>query len=289
MKFDANKFLFNAAGVLIGLVAVGYAVNDFFTVETTKICASRYKVSTLLPLQNSSGALLSPIELQAMAGAREYGMLERAKVVAASGAPSPAVLEITLPKGESRSQREASREQSGIGMRWTPKEIAGATSACLTYSAFMPSDFEFGDGGILPGIYGGSRFDGAERGEHKPGFVVRAGWREKAVGDVTVQLPKIADKVAASLGADRFQFSRGRWVQIEQEVVLNTPGRADGKYRLWVDGGMRIERDNLQWRDEASTTIEGVAGNVGFGTVEKPGQSPRTSQVRLTPFELRWM
>lgn len=289
MKLDTNKILFNAAGVLIGLIAVGYVVNDFFSVEKTKVCAARYNVSTLLPLQNASGALLSPIELQAKAGTREYGMLDHAKVVAVAGAPTPAVMTIALPKGQStKSQRSSDEVRSGIGMRWSPTEIAGATSACLTYSALMPADFEFGEGGMLPGLYGGSRFDGFDRGEAKPGFAVRVMWREKAIGDVAVQLPKLADKNAASLGRDRFQFKRGGWVQIEQEVVLNTPGKPDGKYRLWVDGVLRIERDNLQWRDEAHTTIEGVVGNIGYGTVEKPGQAPKTSQIGLTPFELRW-
>ncbi len=289
MKIETDKLLFNAAGVLIGLFAVGWVVSDFFTVEKTKVCAARYNVSTLLPVQNASGALLSPIELQAMAGTREYGMLEHAKVVPASGAPATAVLQVAIPQGQAKSQRSSDDAKSGVGMRWTPTEIAGATSACLTYSAFLPADFDFGDGGMLPGIYGGSRFDGFDRGEQKPGFVVRVMWREKAIGDVTVQVPKIADKTAASLGRDRFQFQRGSWVQIEQEVILNAPGKSDGKYRLWVDGVLRLERDNLQWRDEAGTTIEGVVGNVGFGTVEKPGQAPRASEIKLTPFELRWM
>lgn len=289
MKIETDKLLFNAAGVLIGLFAVGYVVSDMFSVEKTKICAARYKVSTLLPVKNAGGALLSPIELQAMAGSREYGMLEHAKVVSVSNAPAPAVLQITLPKGQAKPQRSSDEARSGVGMRWTPPEISGATSACLTYSAFLPSDFEFGDGGMLPGLYGGSRFDGFDRGEHRPGFVVRVMWREKAIGDVTVQVPKIADRNPASLGRDRFQFKRGSWVQIEQEVVLNTPGKPDGKYRLWVDGTLRLERDNLQWRDEAGTTIEGVVGNVGFGTVDKPGLAPRSSQIGLTPFELRWM
>lgn len=289
MKIDTGKLVFNAGGVLIGLFAVGYAISDFFAVEKTLACAQRYSVSTLFPLKNAGGNLLSPPELQAMAGAREYGMLENASVLRVDGAPSPAVLEVSLPRGEARSTRSAAAEPSGIGMRWSPSEIAGATSACLTYSAYLAEDFDFGEGGILPGLYGGSRFDGADRGEQKPGFVARVMWRERGAGDVTVQLPKIADKQAASLGRDKFQLPRGRWITIEQEVVLNTPRTPDGKYRLWIDGELRIERDNLPWRDEASTTIDGVVGNVGFGTVDRPGIAPRDSRIRIAPFELRWL
>lgn len=289
MKIETDKLLFNAAGVLIGLFAVGYVVSDMLSVETTKVCAARYGVSTLLPVKNAGGSLLSPIELQAMAGPREYGMLEYARVVPVPGGGAPAVLQIAIPQGQAKASRSSDDAKSGIGMRWAPPEIAGATSACLTYSAFLPADFDFGDGGMLPGLYGGGRFDGYDRGERKSGFVTRVMWRENAIGDVTVQVPKNADRGPASLGRDRFQFKPGSWVQLEQEVVLNTPGKSDGKYRLWVDGVLRLERDGLSWRDDAATTIEGVAGNVGFGTVEKPGQAPRASQIRLTPFELRWM
>lgn len=289
MKIETDKLLFNAAGVLIGLFAVGWVVSDMFAVETTKVCAARYNVSTLLPIKNERGELLSPIELQAMAGTREYGMLEQARIASVAGAPAPVVLQIAIPQGLAKSKRGADDTPSGVGMRWAPPEIAGATSACLTYSAFLPADFEAGDGGMLPGLYGGSRFDGYDRGEKKPGFAARVMWRDNANGDVTVQGPRIADKSAASIGRDRFQFKRGRWVQIEQEVVLNTPGKPDGVYRLWVDGVMRLERYKLQWRDEAGTTIDGVVGNVGYGTVDKPGKAPRASQISLTPFELRWM
>lgn len=289
MRIDTGKLLFNAGGVMIGLFAVGYAVNDYFTVERTPACAMRYDVSTLFSLTNAGGNLLSPIELQAMAGAREYGMLENARVVSASGAPAPAVLEINVPRGDGRLQRGQATQVSGIGMRWEPQEIAGATSACLSYSAYLADDFEFGEGGTLPGLFGGSRFDGADRGGQKPGFAARVMWREKGIGDVTVQLPKIADKQGASLGRDKFQLPRGRWFSIEQEVVLNTPRKPDGKYRLWIDGELTIERDNLQWRDEASTTIDGVVGNVGFGTVDRPAPAPRDSRIRIAPFELRWL
>lgn len=289
MKIDTNKLLFNAAGVLCGLFAVGYAVNDYFTVEKTKVCEARYKVSTLLPLQNSSGALLSPIELQAKAGGREYGVLEHAKVVPIDGGPAPAVLQVAIPKGDVKAARDQSDVTSGIGMHWAPTEVGGATSACLTYSAYLSPDFDFGEGGMLPGIYGGSRYDGRDRSESKVGFVARIMWREKAIGDVTVQVPRIADKHAVSIGRDKFQFPRGRWMQIEQEIVLNTPQRPDGKYRLWIDGQLRIERGDVQWRDEATTTIDGVAANIGYGTVDRPGVAPVKGLISITPFELRWM
>lgn len=295
MKLDVNKLLFNGAGVLIGLFAVGYAVNDLMSTETTKACEQRYAVSTLFPVTNAQGALLSPIELQAMAGSREQGILKRARLVEVGGAPAPAVLEIHFARGETKSDQRtqpradaAATGTSGIAMQWMPGDVSGAASACLTYSAYLPADFDFGDGGMLPGLFGGTRFDGHERGEQKPGFAARVTWREKGVGDANVQVPKNADKHGTSIARDRYQFVRGKWMTIEQEVVLNTPKQANGVYRLWVDGAMKVERTNLTWRDDDKTTIDGVVGSVGFGTFDRPAGAPRESHVRISPFELRW-
>lgn len=287
MKIDPGKLLFNAAGVLIGLFAVGYAINDQFTSQKTSACAQRYSVSSIQPTVNSRGALLSPIELQAMAGAREYGVLDSAKMIEVKGAPAAAVMEITVPKSVGKPERSAALPQSGIGMQWSPLEAAGAQSACLSYSVYLPSDFDFAEGGMLPGLFGGSRFDGIDKGENKPGFAARVVWREKGVGEVGIQIPKLGDKTGA-VGRDKFQLTRGRWISIEQEIQLNTPKKPDGKLRLWIDGELRFEHDKLQWREEASTSIDGVLGNIGFGTVERPGIAPRESKILLAPFELRW-
>jgi len=39
----------------------------------------------------------------------------------------------------------------------------------------------------------------------------------------------------------------GRWVCVESHVKLNTPGRADGVFALWVDGHLEAEHRDLDW------------------------------------------
>ncbi|MDH7568831.1 MAG: hypothetical protein QHJ73_04530 [Armatimonadota bacterium] len=39
----------------------------------------------------------------------------------------------------------------------------------------------------------------------------------------------------------------GRWVCVEAQVRLNTPGAADGVFRLWVDGHLEAEHEHLDW------------------------------------------
>jgi len=58
----------------------------------------------------------------------------------------------------------------------------------------------------------------------------------------------------------QFQISAteesGRWVCVEAEARLNTPGRSDGYNALWIDGIKQCERTNLDFR--SSYTKHGI-------------------------------
>ena len=40
----------------------------------------------------------------------------------------------------------------------------------------------------------------------------------------------------------------GKWVAVEAGVKLNTPGKSDGTFALWIDGHLDAWRDRLNWR-----------------------------------------
>jgi hypothetical protein len=40
-------------------------------------------------------------------------------------------------------------------------------------------------------------------------------------------------------------FPRGKWIRIKNFLKMNTPGQADGKFRLWVNDTLRIGKDGL--------------------------------------------
>ncbi len=46
-------------------------------------------------------------------------------------------------------------------------------------------------------------------------------------------------------GCSGISFPRGRWIRIKNFLKMNTPGQADGKFRLWVNDTLRISRDSL--------------------------------------------
>lgn len=40
----------------------------------------------------------------------------------------------------------------------------------------------------------------------------------------------------------------GRWVCVESHIRLNTPGRSDGVFELWIDGHLEAARTDLDWQ-----------------------------------------
>lgn len=71
---------------------------------------------------------------------------------------------------------------------------------------------------------------------------------------------------------------RNRWYSVEQYVKLNTPGRADGVFRAWIDGHLVIERNGIRFRDVPELHIESVWFNVYHGGVARP-DSPMTLYI----------
>ena len=54
----------------------------------------------------------------------------------------------------------------------------------------------------------------------------------------------------------------GKWDQIEFEWKLNTPGQADGLLRFWIDGVLRIEALNKEWRGPTPTSVHPIYGTL---------------------------
>ena len=49
-----------------------------------------------------------------------------------------------------------------------------------------------------------------------------------------------------------------QWVSYEVEVKLNTPGEADGHYRLWINNSLAVERTNVDLRGNTTDKINEV-------------------------------
>lgn len=67
-------------------------------------------------------------------------------------------------------------------------------------------------------------------------------------------------------------IKRNQWYSVEQYVKLNTPGKADGELKAWIDGAKVFDRKNLRFRDTRDLRIETLWMNVYHGGTEKAPQ-----------------
>ncbi len=281
------KLVANISGISAILIASAYIANSFISPDVEALCEARYSGATQLTLRNSDGAIMSPIEFQARVGSNEWGMLQNAKIVESSDAPSTEILEVSLHKGTGNGFDEAI-PRGGIGFRWTPIEMTSATSACLHYDVWLPEDFDFSSNGMLPGLFSGSSFDPRSEAEKGTGFGTRLSWGKDGKVLVVMQSPGEAGWKVTPMGKTGRKLTTGRWMSVDQEIVLNAPEKSDGIVRMWIDGQLIVEAKDKKLRDEDGILVAGVLVDVAYGGINISGMAPKDSVVRLSPFSLRW-
>lgn len=258
MGINRGMLLFNGAGALIFLAIVSYTVSDYFTVAVVPTCSVLYPGGMQLALDTVDGTVLSPIELQSRAGAGEWGVLENAEVVKLPGAPTPSVLEVKLARPVNSGPDGVNI--AGVNMSWMPRKLSGAKAGCLSYSLFLPDGFTFPDGGSLPGLFGGPRPDTVRTptGPLEVGFYSRLVWNRNGALEVANRVTGPNGSAGSNLSIDRFVMPRGRWVAVQQELVLNSADGNDGSVRVWIDGKLQLEKKELFWRKGTEPQISGV-------------------------------
>lgn len=282
-----KTYLVNAAVGAVVLAIAGLGLHSAFYKEEAQQCSERFGNGTLFGLQQKSGAAIPVVDLQARLAGRDWGLLENTRIIDLKDAPSPVALQVGLPVVKAKLDDE-NPPRSGMGFTWSPAKLSGAASACLTYSVWLPETFEFGPGGGLPGLFGGTATD-APGQPAKSMFMTRYRWRETGQVEVRAVTAEAQQGNGLGIDVDRLVLPRGRWMRLEQEVTLNTPGEADGLLRVWIDGRLKLENKRMLYRADQKTGLRGVIADVHYGTPTLAvAAAPKPAMLLLTPFELRW-
>ena len=269
------ELLINIGGAIAGLGVIGYIAYAALHKDVEQPCSARYPAATRFSLHNSEGKPLSAIALQARAGLHDLGVIDNASVVPSQGGPAEDVLEVKLRPLPAGADQEGSAH-NGIEFRWSPPGMKPATAACLGYSVLLPDKFAFGSGGVLPGVFGGA---GGGSRDSAAGMSVAPEWELDG-------RPLIASVAAGSIGrvsGNTSALPTGRWVRVEQEVVLNEAGKENGQTSLWIDGQLVLDSRRVLLRKDAGETLSGVLVAAGYH-----GKPPEGSSLQLSPFEISW-
>ena len=70
-------------------------------------------------------------------------------------------------------------------------------------------------------------------------------------------------------------LERNRWSCLEQCLRMNTPAQRDGLLRVWIDGVMAFDKQDVYLRDIPSIGIEKIWMNVYHGATTKAAEDLR--------------
>lgn len=285
MQLNVKSIAFNAAAAIMFLAGIVFLLRSAFVSEVVEPCSARYDDLTEFTLDTGSGPL-SPAQLVGMIGASQRDIYNNAKVVRVRGVPGERALKIALANKGIENGKPG--QTNGIGFLWAPRTLTGARSACLSYSVYLPKDFDFGGGGVLPGLYAGKPLELSAAADGEAAVAQRIVWRNNNRGNLYAQLPGYETNGGAFFSQKGFELPKGRWVSVEQELELNAPGVSDGFARVWIDGEMVVEKKWLNWRKSKKLQLAGVVADVGYGVPRRIVSPPKDTKLYLSPLQLRW-
>lgn len=163
--------------------------------------------------------------------------------------------------------------------------FSDADVLCLHYKVRFPEDFSFVKGGKLPGLYAGEAPSGGDKVTDDNGWTVRLMWREDGKGELYEYVVNKKKKYGLSVGRGAFTFPRGRWVDVDLEIVVNGEGERNGIARLWIDGRAVIEQDGIVYTEEDQNDA-GLMFSTFFGGNDESWASPRDQYVDFTDFRM---
>jgi len=186
-------------------------------------------------------------------------------------------------QGPALRVRISRREQLGLDYRYRFREHHGKEPEEIYFRYYLRLAADWlgaVEGGKLPGLagtygkagWGGRRWDGnlgwslrgaygiaPLRGHPAAGHVFLSTYAYHARSDTYGESLLWADGDLAGL------IAIDRWVCIEQRLRMNTPGRFDGEFMVWVDGRLALSRTDLRLRDRDDVRIEEIWMNVFHG------------------------
>ena len=258
-------------------------VHTTFARPHFEVCSTRYHRQLTMNLDRD-GIPLTPADVQAVSNGQDEGLLDNLSIAQFNEGPVKYAMGVKIAQGtvEQRSNRGV---PGGISLPWMPSSLEQPTAACLSYSVFLPADFGFETGGTLPGLFGAT--PNGQYGD-TPRFAANLSWQAGGAPRLYLEIKSEKDERSATFKTYDATIPLGRWVRVDQELILNTPDQSDGVARLWLDGRLETEIKPIEIRPASNVTIAGVAGNIYFGGSATQGTAPKDATIWLSPFEVRW-
>ena len=212
--------------------------------------------------------------------------LQNTKVIKDYSGKFSRVLRVRYPAGSaSPTVTDSKGAPQGGTQVFANLGIPSKDSLRLSYYVRFSKDFDFVKGGKLPGLFGGTVNNGRKIPDGTDGFSTRSMWRKNGAGEVYAYLPSSREH-GTSIGRGNWQFQPGTWHHLEQVVVLNQPGKANGQIQVWLDGKKVLTENALTFRTTNALKIEGILFSTFFGGGDSSWATPKNVYVDFANFSV---
>jgi hypothetical protein len=157
--------------------------------------------------------------------------------------------------------------------------------AILSYALRLSENFDFVRGGKLPGLYGGIPRSGGQIPNGTDGFSTRIVWQSGGDGALYAYLPTSLTW-GTLFGKGRWKFRPGKWIEIAQQVRLNTPGENNGSIAVWIDRELSFKVCGVRFRDVPALRLNGVFFSTFFGGNDRTWATPNNVHIDFADFKL---
>ena len=130
----------------------------------------------------------------------------------------------------------------------------------------------------MPGVFGGAPAEPGKRGPADQ-LSVSPNWD----GNGSPAILAVREAEHRRMSGTNYRAATNRWIKIELETVLNTPGVADGLARLWIDGDLIVQDRAIALRQDEKEKLNGVLAVASYRLVP-----PVPGTLRLSHFEIGW-
>ncbi|KAI8987950.1 hypothetical protein BDF20DRAFT_815693 [Mycotypha africana] len=191
------------------------------------------------------------------------------------------VLKVGYPKGSYApiGTKKTSAVEGGVEFYSVPYAGYSFNTAYLSYDLMFDENFDWVKGGKLPGIYGGPPGEGCSGGEKATGencFSVRLMWRNSGHGEAYAYIPTsdnlcktkhviCNDDYGTSFSRGVIKFEKKKWTHIDLYVRLNSGNNENGILKVWQDGSLVINQQQLKFRSKDSVGVSALMFSTFFG------------------------
>ena len=195
------------------------------------------------------------------------------------------VLQVAYGKGTASPAYSRAQKLKPGGTQFFVPFQAEYERATLSYWVLFGDDFNFVKGGKLPGLASnGELISGGETPDGKNGFSLRLMWRSNGAGELYAYIPKAENEhllknpgtelsinkstgiiYGWSIQRGAWTFSSQKWHHIEEEVIVNQVGKADGVVKIKIDGKEVLSQTDIVMRTTDKLKIGGLFFSTFYG------------------------